>query len=148
MVWLALLLIIFIISLVYYLFLRHNKYNRKSVSRTFLDLTGSLVSQSLPQNPLQNPTRVRNKKIKEYFSFHFDFQIVFGTWILSSLLISLYYKSSLMASLVVPSIPPTIQNLNQLLKSNLEYGIQNIRVSFNFESFIHQLLFYAKYQIA
>ena len=60
----------------------------------------------------------------------YNFQAVFGTWLLGSLLVSLYYKSSLMASLVVPSIPPTIQSLQQLLDSDLDYGIQNIKVCF------------------
>ncbi|KAK7082907.1 hypothetical protein SK128_022481, partial [Halocaridina rubra] len=46
-----------------------------------------------------------------------------GFWLLFSLLMTTYYKTALTATLAVPSVPPTINTLVQLLNSDLKYGM-------------------------
>ena len=55
-------------------------------------------------------------------------QIFLGFWVLFSLLITTYYKTSLMSVLAVPSIPPAMNYLEQLLHSDLGYGMIDVKV--------------------
>ena len=49
-------------------------------------------------------------------------------WLIYSLLLTTYYKTSLMAVLVVPPIPPTLDTLQDLYNSKLEYGMIDAKV--------------------
>lgn len=56
-------------------------------------------------------------------------QLFLGFWFVYSLLITTYYKTSLTARLAVPSVPPTIDTLDQLLRSNLKFGMIDAKVT-------------------
>lgn len=46
-----------------------------------------------------------------------------GFWFIYGVLVTTYYKSALMAVLAVPTTPPTINTLQELLQSDLSYGM-------------------------
>ncbi|XP_071523891.1 glutamate receptor ionotropic, delta-2-like [Panulirus ornatus] len=75
-------------------------------SRAFMHIFGAFLSQSLFVMP--------------WFSAG---KLFLGFWFVYSLLVTTYYKTSLMATLAVPSIPPTIDTLEQLFRSNLKFGM-------------------------
>lgn len=51
-----------------------------------------------------------------------------GFWVLYGLLLTTYYKTSLTAALAVPFVPPTLDTLQQLIRSNLDYGMIDAKV--------------------
>ncbi|XP_066961643.1 ionotropic receptor 21a-like isoform X2 [Macrobrachium rosenbergii] len=50
-------------------------------------------------------------------------QVLLGFWFIYGFLLTTYYKTALTATLAVPSVPPTIDTLAQLLNSDLKYGM-------------------------
>ena len=50
-------------------------------------------------------------------------------WLTYCLLVTTFYKSSLMAVLTVPLKPPTINTLVELLNSDFSYGMIDAKVS-------------------
>ncbi|KAK8396872.1 hypothetical protein O3P69_005090 [Scylla paramamosain] len=75
-------------------------------SRAFMHIFGSFVNQSLFTIPWLSSGRV-----------------FLGFWLLYGLLITTYYKTSLTAALAVPFVPPTLDTLHQLMRSNLKFGM-------------------------
>lgn len=55
-------------------------------------------------------------------------QIFLGFWFIYAFLVTTYYKSAFMAVLAVPAIPSTINTLEELLKSGLDYGMIDAKV--------------------
>lgn len=49
-------------------------------------------------------------------------QLTIGLWFLFALLVTAYYKTSLMAKLTVPTLPATIDSLQELLTSKIDFG--------------------------
>ncbi|CAL4099409.1 unnamed protein product, partial [Meganyctiphanes norvegica] len=78
------------------------------MSRIILHTYGSFISQSLVFRTIPWITAG---------------QILLGFWFLYSFLITTYYKTSLTASLAVPSRPSTIDSLIDLLNSDLNFGM-------------------------
>ncbi|KAG7162133.1 Ionotropic receptor 93a-like 20 [Homarus americanus] len=77
-----------------------------SASRAFMYIFGSFLSQALFVIPWLSAG-----------------QVLLSFWFIYALLLTTYYKTSLTAALAVPSAPPTIDTLDQLIRSNLEYGM-------------------------
>ena len=57
-------------------------------------------------------------------------QFFLSIWLFFALLITTYYKTSLMAGLVVPPVPPTLNTLEELYNSDLEYGMIDAKVNY------------------
>lgn len=55
-------------------------------------------------------------------------QVFVGSWLLYSLLVRTYYKTSLTSSLAVPFKPPTINTPQQLLSSNIKVAMNHAKV--------------------
>ncbi|XP_045620111.1 glutamate receptor ionotropic, kainate glr-3-like [Procambarus clarkii] len=75
-------------------------------SRAFIYIFGAFLGQPLPR--------------MAWFSAG---KVLLGFWLVYSFLVTSYYKTSLTATLAAPSIPPTIDTLHQLLRSNLKFGM-------------------------
>lgn len=54
-----------------------------------------------------------------------------GLWFVYAFLITTYYKTSLTAALAVPFVPPTIDTLQQLIRSNLDFGMIDAKVAYS-----------------
>ncbi|KAF2354328.1 Ionotropic glutamate receptor L-glutamate and glycine-binding domain [Trinorchestia longiramus] len=94
-------------SLLYHCMRRRNPRNwRVTFAQSCLDIYGSFFSQTLSEIPSRITT-----------------QVFIAIWLLYSLLTTTYYKSALMAVLAVPSVSPTLNSLQELYDSNLEYGM-------------------------
>ncbi|KAK4323237.1 hypothetical protein Pmani_006021 [Petrolisthes manimaculis] len=77
-------------------------------SHVFIYMFGSFVSQTVLDIPWLSSGRV-----------------FLGFWLLHGLLVTTYYKTSLTGTLAVPFASPTLDTLQQLLSSDLKYGMKN-----------------------
>ncbi|KAK3888147.1 hypothetical protein Pcinc_007791 [Petrolisthes cinctipes] len=84
--------------------------SRSLSSHTFMHIFGSFLGQTLSNIPWLLAGRV-----------------VLGFWLVYSLLVTTYYKTSLTSTLAVPFKPPTINTLQQLLSSNINPVMVNIK---------------------
>ncbi|XP_018019213.2 ionotropic receptor 21a-like [Hyalella azteca] len=79
---------------------------RATFSQSCLDIFGSFLSQNLQRIPSKTMT-----------------QVFIATWLIYGLLTTTYYKSALMAVLAVPTTPPTLNTLQELYDSKIQYGM-------------------------
>ena len=55
-------------------------------------------------------------------------QVFILSWLIYGFLVSTYYKSALVSVLAVPTVPPMLNTLEELLGSDLGYGMIDAKV--------------------
>ncbi|XP_053638170.2 glutamate receptor U1-like [Cherax quadricarinatus] len=108
-VWVASLMSVVVATVLYHFVFRTQGtfgFTTLTPSGAFIYVFGSFLSQPLPSMP--------------WFSAG---KVLLGFWLVYAFLLTTYYKTSLTAALAVPSTPPTIDTLDQLLHSDLKFGM-------------------------
>jgi len=108
LVWFLILIIMFTVSIFVTLTMRSDKVKNVTFVRAFMTSIGVMCQQGLMENFFKSSTRT--------------FLIIFITF---SAVIYQFYSSFIVSSLLI-SPPKTINNLRQLIDSNLEIGIEDI----------------------
>ncbi|KAK3855885.1 hypothetical protein Pcinc_037734 [Petrolisthes cinctipes] len=111
-VWLVMLVSVLSAVLFYYILylvqasLGYRSNYNYTLSSVSIDVFGIFLSQTLLNIPWLAAGRV-----------------FLGFWLMYGVLATTYYKTSLTGTLAVPFIPPNIDTLQELLKSDLKYGM-------------------------
>ena len=56
----------------------------------------------------------------------FSLLVIGGFWIVSSMLVTMFYASMIKASLTIPSFTEPMNNLRQIVDSNLPFSMVNV----------------------